>query len=176
MRAQARLLATRSCRWRHRTFLSQVVTSAFEMVSTEVSAILHLIKLSFYLEPRTFADCGALLNAQEFRPLGRSTRGAAPRSRELLKKLGQNFCKGADLESIELLWVSVKGDNPPCPFILPLNMRNNLFSPSPRSRQWCNHPASLSEIPRQGQLPPPAAARPPFRRRPASPFLPSCPI
>ena len=26
------LLATRSCRWRHRTFLSQVVTSAFETV------------------------------------------------------------------------------------------------------------------------------------------------
>ena len=30
-----RLLATRSCRWRHRTFLSQVVTSAFEMFSSE---------------------------------------------------------------------------------------------------------------------------------------------
>ena len=27
------MLATRSCRWRHRTFLSQSVASAFEMVS-----------------------------------------------------------------------------------------------------------------------------------------------
>ena len=26
------MIATRSCRWRHRTFLSQSVTSAFEMV------------------------------------------------------------------------------------------------------------------------------------------------
>ena len=41
------LLATRSCRSRHRTFLSQVLTSAFEMVSAEVLAKLHFLKLSY---------------------------------------------------------------------------------------------------------------------------------
>ena len=45
------MIATRSCRLRHRTFLSQVVTSAFEMVSTEVSALLYSIKLSCSLTP-----------------------------------------------------------------------------------------------------------------------------
>ena len=35
------MIATRSCRSRHRTFLLQVVTSAFEMVSVYSSAILY---------------------------------------------------------------------------------------------------------------------------------------
>ena len=45
------LLAAHSCRRRHRTFLSQVVTSAFEMVSAKVQAILCLIMLSVDSKP-----------------------------------------------------------------------------------------------------------------------------